>query len=288
MKDGKVLREMIAEPQGVGHGDLVAMLVQNGSKLGTHIAGAAGNKNTHNANLQRSGGFAACKKRGTAQDEFFSYIAFGCDLDSAGALLPPIHASGLDGFLQDERWDDAVDVGTRAGFYKVPMLVGEDLNLNVTSTFNELFEVDAAVAEGGLGFVRGHGDGVFEAGLVVRKAHTFTAAARRGFHQNGETDMARQLLGLGGIRYSTIAARNHRHAGRFHFGAAGGFVAGEGDSLWGRADEGDLAVAANAGELRVLREKAVARVNRLGIGNLGGSDKGLNLTLIFELAPGID
>jgi len=54
---------------------------------------------------------------------------------SAGTLLPPTRAGGLAGFRQDECWDDTLDIGTRSGFFRVPMLVGEEPGARFEFTF---------------------------------------------------------------------------------------------------------------------------------------------------------
>ncbi len=56
------------------------------------------------------------------------------------------------------------------------------------------------------------------------------------------------------------------HAGRLGGGDRPGLVAGQREHLGGGADEGDAGVRARLGELRVLREEAVAGVDRVGAG----------------------
>ena len=54
--------------------------------------------------------------------------------------------------------------------------------------------------------------------------------------------------------------------------ARGGLVAHLADLVAGRADEGDVRRLAGVGELGVLRQEAVARMDGVGAGDLGGGD----------------
>ena len=55
-----------------------------------------------------------------------------------------------------------------------------------------------------------------------------------------------------------------------------------------RADELDLAIPAHLGEVRVLGEKAEARVDCLNIGDLGGADDARDLQITFARRRGSD
>ncbi len=55
-----------------------------------------------------------------------------------------------------------------------------------------------------------------------------------------------------------------------------------------RADELDLATAADLGKMGVFREKPVARVNRLGIADLGGADHPIDLQIAVRGPRGAD
>ena len=62
------------------------------------------------------------------------------------------------------------------------------------------------------------------------------------------------------------------HAERLHRLLGGDLVAHQPDVLGGRADEGEAVVLDDLHEGRVLGEEAVARVDRLGAGDLAGGD----------------
>ena len=56
----------------------------------------------------------------------------------------------------------------------------------------------------------------------------------------------------------------------------------------GRADELDVAGAADLGEVRVLAEEAVAGVDRLGVGDLGGGDEARDVEVALGAVLGSD
>src|SRR5207248_7166564 len=66
------------------------------------------------------------------------------------------------------------------------------------------------------------------------------------------------------------------------------FIADKLHGLLRRADELDLALATYLGEMRILREKAIAGVNRLDIGDLGGTDDACDVEIALRRRPGAD
>src|SRR5271165_4978154 len=71
---------------------------------------------------------------------------------------------------------------------EVTMLVTEDLDLDVSRTLNQLFEIDFARAKGALGLTRSTAHGAFELALRGDRAHSLAATAGRRFQQNGIAD----------------------------------------------------------------------------------------------------
>ena len=68
------------------------------------------------------------------------------------------------------------------------VVVGEDLELDVPGVLEEFLDVDAAVAERGLGFDRRHGQGILKGDIVVGDAHPAPAAAGYGFDHHRIAD----------------------------------------------------------------------------------------------------
>ena len=154
----------------------------------------------------------------------------------------------------------------------VAVRIGQELDLDVLGAVDELFEVDAAVAERGLGFVAGGLERAEEAGLLSADAHPLAAAARRGFDEDGVADLAGDPGGLGVAGDGSVGARYAGDLGGVGDGFRLGLQAHLADGLVGRPDELELAGPADLGEVGVLRQEAVTRVDGLHAGNLGRRD----------------
>src|SRR3546814_10321603 len=73
---------------------------------------------------------------------------------------------------------------------RVALAVGQHLDLDVARVLEELLHVHHVVAERGLGFGLGGGDGVVERGLGVHHAHAAAAAAAGGLDDHRIADIA--------------------------------------------------------------------------------------------------
>ena len=89
----------------------------------------------------------------------------------------------------------------------------------------------------------------------------------------GKPMLERELERLVRVLDRARRARHRRHAGLLGQTPRGGLVAHLADLLAGGADERDVGGPAGVGELGVLGEEAVARMNRVGAGDLGGGDQ---------------
>ena len=88
----------------------------------------------------------------------------------------------------------------------VALLVGEDLDLDVAGLDDELFEVDVAVAEGGLGLGPGRVEGGPQADVVVDDAHAAAAAAGDRLDDDGVADLVGELHRLAFVRKDPFRA----------------------------------------------------------------------------------
>ena len=189
----------------------------------------------------------------------------------AAQVLGKCRRGGLFQKLLMAALDGAVALAER---HSVAVIVGEHLHLHVARAQHELFQIHPVVAEGGAGL--GAGGLVLgrEIGRVVHLAHALAAAAGRGLDEH----RVAHLLGEGRSLFHRIQAAigaGHRgHAAHLHGLAGRRLVAHAVDALRGGADEHQIVVGAGAGELRVLGQKAVARMNRLGAGVLRRGDDG--------------
>src|SRR5690606_7444505 len=116
---------------------------------------------------------------------------------------------------------------------------------------------------------------------VLGDAHPLAATTGGGLDDHGE---AHRL----GDRQRFVdvfdGPRRAEHDGDLvgdHRGARGGLVAHRADLVRRGPDEGDAAGRAGLGELRVLREEAVTRVDRVGAGDLGGGDQARDAQVRF-------
>ena len=157
---------------------------------------------------------------------------------------------------------------------QVAVRVAEQLDLDMAGAFNQLFEIDLVVAEGGLGLAprRLHQIGHLLGGADGAHAAPAAAPARLQHHREADAPGFRQRRGrIGGER---TGGRHHRHGGRlgqrarFHLVAEGAHHIGRG------ADEGDAGLGAGFGEIGILGQETIARVNRVALRMPGDADDG--------------
>ena len=86
-------------------------------------------------------------------------------------------------------------------------------------------------------------------------------------------DLAREPLRLGQRGYRTWAAGQHRQAGLAHHLPYHGLVADAGHRLHPRTDERDAVLRAHLGEVRVLGQEPVSRMDRVHAVVEGGLDQ---------------
>ncbi len=145
------------------------------------------------------------------------------------------------------------------------LTVGEDLHLDVAGLDDGLLQEHGGVAERG-GGLPGRGlDGFPQLGGVLHTAHAPAAASRDRLHEHGETDRvggAHEFVDVGGGRGGSEDG-DARLPGRGH-GAR--LVPGQLQDAGVGADEGDARVRAGLGQLGVLRQESVARVDGVGAG----------------------
>ncbi len=154
----------------------------------------------------------------------------------------------------------------------MPWLSRQDLELDVAGPLDVLLEVDPAVAERLLGLVAGDVELLGEGNVVVGDAHSAPAAAGDRLDDDRIADRPGDLhrLGLGLDR--SVAPGNRGDAGLPDRFLGDRLVAHHLDGLRLGPDELDVARLALLGEFRVLRKEAVARVDRVDVGNLGCAD----------------
>jgi hypothetical protein len=128
------------------------------------------------------------------------------------------------------------------------------------------------VAEGRLGLGAGGGDGVEQRGLGVHHAHAAPAAAAGRLDDHRVADGARDLddlLRVLGQR--AVRTRHAGHAGGLHRILGRDLVAHQADGLGRGPMKTKPRLLDALGEIGVLGQEAVAGVDGLGVGDLGGA-----------------
>ena len=153
-----------------------------------------------------------------------------------------------------------------AEMHGVAVAIREHLELDVARVLEEFLHVDLVVAERGQRFGARDRHGVEQRGVAVDDAHAAAAAAGRGFDDHGIADV---------VREPRVDLRDRRASGPSEPGTHGTpaarivlmadtlspirrIVSGFGP------DEDEAALLDALGEIRVLREEAVAGMNRDG------------------------
>ena len=151
------------------------------------------------------------------------------------------------------------------------VLVAEHLDLDVPRRHERLLEVEGAVRERGLGLGAGRRVRRLERVGVVNEAHALAASARGRLQQNREAELRGRSAHLR-QRGAALAPGDERHAGRLHLGLRARLVAHPLHHVRARTDEDEIVVLARPHEGRVLGEEAVAGMDGLAAGRLGGGD----------------
>ena len=137
------------------------------------------------------------------------------------------------------------------------------LKLDVSRSLDELLEIDRAVTEGGDRLALRALERVGEFALLLDAPHPATAPARTRLHEQGISDRLRRLARRIEVR-NRIAARHDGHARDGHPLASGDLEPHRANHFRSRSDERDPRRRQRLREFRVLRKKAVARMDGIG------------------------
>ncbi len=143
--------------------------------------------------------------------------------------------------------------------------VSEDLHLDVAWTVDRLLQEDGRVAEGRGGFAHRGGGLLVQLRRVVDTTEAASATAGGSLHEEREADcfrIAHEHVDIGPTR----AGSKRRDTGGLGDLEGADLVAGQSQHRRRWSDEGDPRALTGFGEVGVLREKAVAGVDRVGAG----------------------
>ena len=165
----------------------------------------------------------------------------------------------------------------------VLVLVGQHLDLDVARIREELLHVERWIAECRLRLTPGERHRRQQGGFGVHDPHAAAAATAGRLDDDGVADSTRSLhdlLVIVGER--TFGAGNARHAGLGHRDLGADLVAHQPDRLGARADEHEPRALDLVGEVRVLGEEPIARVNGLRVGHLRRRDDGRHIQVALR------
>src|SRR4051812_23745504 len=200
--------------------------------------------------LNRAGALIADRTRGFGRGAAHRFAHF-CRHARRGRLLNHLLMAALQRTIALIQMDD------------VAMAIGEYLHLDVARRGDEFLDQHARVAECGLSFAHRAFERGFELGMLVDAAHAFAAAARDRLDQYRVADLVSLLLEKLRVLQLAMIARDHRHAGFLHQRLGAILQAHGANCGRRRADEDNPRLSTGFGELRILRKKAVARMDAL-------------------------
>ena len=159
------------------------------------------------------------------------------------------------------------------------MLIGQHLNFYMARRIDQFLQIKRRIAERRLRFGARHRHRFRQFLLALDLLHAASAAAGYSLHQNRIANR----FGGGGefcdIPQRARRTRNHRHAQFLHSLLGLHFIAHHADMRRRRADKGEARLLDDTGEIGVFREKAVAGMNGIGVGDFGSRDDGGNIEI---------
>ena len=153
--------------------------------------------------------------------------------------------------------------------HDIAVLVCDDLDLDVPRPIDVTLKINPRVPKGRLSLCLRLGDRVLQRSFVDGDPHPFAPTPCGGLDQNRKTNLAsrpdRVLLAFN----QSITARDDRDPRGDRHLPGGIFIAKLLHSLRTRTDELKIATAANFVEMRIFRQKTIARMDRVGLAQLG-------------------
>ena len=143
----------------------------------------------------------------------------------------------------------------------VAVAVGEHLHLDVARRGDVFLDQHARIAERRLRLARRAFQRGVELGVLVDAAHALAAAARDRLDQHRIADLVGLLLEELRVLQFAVIAGHDRHAGLLHQRLGPVLQPHGADRGRRRSDEHDAGRRAGFGELRILRQEAVARMD---------------------------
>jgi hypothetical protein len=171
----------------------------------------------------------------------------------------------------------------------VALAVSQYLDLHVARILQKFLHVHLIVAERRARFRTRGGDGVAQMRLGVHHAHAAPAAAAGGLDDDRIADLAGDGHVLVHVIVERTAGTGHaRDSGILHGADGLDLVAHQADGLGLRPDEHKAGLLHLFGEVGVLGQETIARMDRAGVGDLGCGDDGRDVEVTQRTGPRAD
>ena len=169
--------------------------------------------------------------------------------------------------------------------HQIAVQVTQDLHFDMAGATDQLLEVHLVVAEGGFRFAPRRFERGGEIALALDHPHAAPATAPACLQHQRVTDLGRDLRAGRGLARQRRTGRHDRDLGRHRRMACGDLVAERAHHLRRWADPAQPGLDHAVGELGVLRQKAIARMDRIDLGRLRDPQDILAVEIRFERLP---
>ena len=170
----------------------------------------------------------------------------------------------------------------------IAVAISHDLELDMAGAREILLDIDFAVAECRQCLRASELERARKIFGISRDAHSLAASTRRRLDDDRKPDLAGEFQCVVGLLNRTRRAGNNGNADVLHRLSCGCLVAHDADLGRGWPNEVDVRRDARLGEFRVLGEKPVARMNRVGAGDLRCGDDPGDIEIRFPCRSGPD
>ena len=158
----------------------------------------------------------------------------------------------------------------------------------MSSALDDLFDVEAAIAEGGLSLGTGLRKQPLELRHILSNANAPSAPAGSGLDHDRKADLGDDVLCGFQIGDQTVATWDGQHTGTLGDPARGYLVPHQSDRVAARADEGQASRGDPVGKGRILRQETVAGMNGVGTALPGGGQQSLDIEIGLRRRRGTD
>src|SRR4029077_15134801 len=163
--------------------------------------------------------------------------------------------------------------------HHVAILVGEDLKLDMPWTLDELLHVEIAIAEGSSGLRLRRCEQAGELLFTAHNAHAAAAAPGRRLDDHRKTDLARPFQRFAVVGEDSFGTRKNGYARLLPTRPGLSLFAHEPGNFRRWPDKLDIAGLGNLGEIGVLCEQSITRVNGVYVGDFCRADDGRDIEI---------